>query len=292
MLKIYSTCCLFGSCLFSVGVRNNNVVNFLFFPFELSACVCNNLLVSATAGEKCDTDISPLRYDSPEISAYSSNQNSDPQLTSACVALWQSADVWSDQDNGTIGLRADFFFFFFQLNISQIRRLGISRTLHGAIIQQYVLIRSLRSTFPWTRACLLLMSHLSRPPPLPSRPCSGRDEMERRSVNQQRGFAVIKCSGGGPFWEHKIKMMPRTHLRNHLMWVPLPFLGRVPQNRNTRSNVCSWERLLDDEWDIGLAHHWARLKCAPLTARQLIRQGPNICECKLVHFLWLWWRQD
>lgn len=155
------------------------------------------------------------------------------------------------------------FLFFFQLNISQIRHLGISRTLHGAIIQQYVLIRSLRSTFPWTRACLLLMSHLSRPPPLPSRPCSGRDEMERRSVNQQRGFAVINCSGGGPFWEHKIKMMPRTHLRNHLMWVPLPFLGRVPQNRNTRSNVCSWERLLDDEWDIGLAHHWARLKCAP-----------------------------
>lgn len=87
MLKIYSSCCLFGSCQFSGGVGNNNGVNFLFFPFELSACMCNNVLVSATAGEKCDTDISLLRYDSPEICAYGSNQNSDPQLTSACAAL-------------------------------------------------------------------------------------------------------------------------------------------------------------------------------------------------------------
>lgn len=87
MLKIYSSCCLLGSCQFSGGVGNNNGVNFLFFPFELSACMCNNVLVSATAGEKCDTDISLLRYDSPEICAYGSNQNSDPQLTSACAAL-------------------------------------------------------------------------------------------------------------------------------------------------------------------------------------------------------------
>lgn len=103
MLKIYSSCSVFGSCLFSVGVRNNNVVNFLFFPFELSSCMPNNFLVSATAGEKCDTDITLPRYDSSEISAYSSNQNSDPLLTSACVTLWRSAEpqstrgIWSGQ---------------------------------------------------------------------------------------------------------------------------------------------------------------------------------------------------
>lgn len=103
MLKIYSSCHVFGSCLFSVGVGNNNVVNFLFFPFELSSCMRNNFLVSAAAGEKCDTDITLPRYDSPEISAYSSNQNSDPLLTSACVAPRRSAEpqstcvIWSGQ---------------------------------------------------------------------------------------------------------------------------------------------------------------------------------------------------
>lgn len=62
-------------------------MNFLSFPFELSPSMCNNVLVSATAGEK--------RSDSAEIWAYSSNQNSHPQLTSACVALWRSAQPQS-----------------------------------------------------------------------------------------------------------------------------------------------------------------------------------------------------
>lgn len=225
--------------------------------------------MSATAGEKCDTDISLLRYDSPEICAYSSNQNSDSQLTSACVALWRSAVPQS-----TCVIRAgqwypwfEGWFFFFPARY-QIRRLGISRTLHGAIIQQYVLIRPLRSTFPWTRACLLLMSRLSRPPPLPSRPCSGRDEMEQRSVNQQPGFAVIKCSGGDPFWEHKIKMMPRSHLWSHLMCAPSPRSLTVRRKTETRIQMCV------DHWtmnEISARHTTERVwNTSPLTPRKLI----------------------
>lgn len=152
MLKIYSSCRVFGSCLFSVGVGNNNVVNFLFFPFELSSCMRNNFLVSAAAGEKCDTDITLPRYDSPEISAYSSNQNSDPLLTSACVAPRRSAEpqstcvIWSGQWCRWFEGRL-LFFFFFCLSVSKIRRLSIT-THRGAVIQQHVLIRPLRSTFP------------------------------------------------------------------------------------------------------------------------------------------------
>lgn len=151
----------------------------------------------------------------------------------------------SDQDNGAVGLRAGLYFFS-QLNISKIRHVGVSRTLHGAIIQQHVLIKPLRSTFPWTRACLLVMSHLRRPPLLPSRPCSGGDEMEQRSVNQRRGFAVIKCSGGGPFWEHKIRTMPRSHLQSHLMCPP-------PSGSSTvRSKIETYVQMCVDESD----YHW------------------------------------
>ena len=99
------------------------------------------------------------------------------------------------------------------------------------------------------------MSQRSRPP---SRPCSGREEMQRKSVSQQQDLRWLNagmqalCGCTRWTWCH-------LHISTAI-WheAPLRLLCRAPQIPDTRSNVCSREWLLDDEWDIGSARYWNR----------------------------------